>query len=234
MSDTPLPQDDQLVTMVTVRDGNIFVASTTVLVSKPNSVAVEIDTSISEPPEFAQGQDVTLLYASGDRVMRLKSTVQEIVSSSRLTLRPAGSPKEGDRRDYRRADVTARLYVKALEGSDVAAARATQMNTDVSEEQFGSNNINLSGSGVQIESNIEFAPETLLDIRMHLPLPGNDLVQVLGRVVRSRPTDEAGNFSVAVRFAEIAEADQDRVVYTVFSRYFQSEGADEEMIDLTV
>ena len=119
MTDSPLPHDDQLVTMVTVRDGHIFVASSTVLVSKANSVALSIDTSIAAPPEFARGQDVTLLYASGDRVMRLKTTIQETIAEDRITLRPAGEPREGDRRDYRRADVRAGIYVTPS-GTDVS------------------------------------------------------------------------------------------------------------------
>jgi len=234
MTDSPLPHDDQLVTMVTVRDGHIFVASSTVLVSKSNSVALSIDTSIATPPEFSRGQDVTLLYASGDRVMRLKATIQETVAADRITLRPAGAPREGDRRDYRRADVRAGVYAVACDSSDLAEARAAQVGTDVDASQFAECDINLSGSGVQLPSTIDWASETLLDLRMKLPLPGDDVIRVLGRVVRTFPGDAEGHYTVAVRFAEIAESDQDRVVYTVFSRYFQSEGMDEDVMELTV
>ena len=60
---------------------------------------------------------------------------------------------------------------------------------------------------------------TLLDLRLGLPLPQGGPIQIIGRVVRA--FDEESGVRLAVRFAEISEADQDKVVYTVFSRCFE-------------
>ena len=47
----------------TVKDGNIHVTSARVLVSKPKSLGMRIDTRLSEPEPFERGQPLTLLYA---------------------------------------------------------------------------------------------------------------------------------------------------------------------------
>lgn len=222
MASKPLPSEDQLVTMVYVREGNIYVTSARVLVCKDKSLALQVDTSLAEPPEFGRAQPLTLLYVRGDRVLRLKAVVRETIDAERLTIEPVGDVKEGDRRDFRRADVTASVYVGVAEGTDIDAARARQLETDIDEQDFGERTLNLSGSGVQFASDIVYDSGTLLDIRLLLPLPTPARVSVIAEVVRM--LGEVGDQSVAARFAEVSEADQDLIVYTVFSRYFEDEG----------
>ncbi len=226
MPDKPLPSDDQLVTMVSVRDAEIYVTSARVLVSKPTAIGLRVDTSLSEPPQFERAQPLTLLYTRGDRVLRLKAVVREPIDTERLTVQPVGDVKEGDRRDFRRADVKARIYFETLDVADAEAARAAQQATEIDDDAFAEQTVNLSGSGVSA-----FAPEalevaTLLDLRIVLPLPTPQLVSVVAEVVRSIPGDDG--FTIAMRFAEISESDQDLVVYTVFSRYFEEEGMADE------
>ena len=229
MSDSALPHEDQLVTLVSVRDGDIYVTSANVLVQGERSLALDLDTSLADPPAFARDQGITLLYARGDRIMRLKTAVSETVTPSRITVHPIDEAKEGDRRDYRRADVKARVSWLACEGDDVGAERARQADRTVELEEYEEQNVNLSGSGIQITSPVAYEPGTLLDLRVVLPLPGAKPIVVLGEIVRPIPEPEGG-FRLAIRFAEIAEIDQDRVVYTVFSSYFQSHGLAEDLV----
>jgi c-di-GMP-binding flagellar brake protein YcgR len=219
MSEVALPHEDQQVTMVAVREGDIHVSSATVLVGSDRTIAVEVDTSLTDPPTFEMEQAVTLLYSQDDRVMRLKTIVSELVSDERVTLKPLESAKEGDRRDYRRADVDAQVYCEPLEGEDVGAARAVQAGHHVEEGEYGEQSINLSGSGVMLNVADTIAENTLLDLRLGLPMLQGGPIQIVGRVVRA--FDEATGVRLAIRFAEISESDQDKVVYTVFSRYFE-------------
>ena len=228
MSQPALPTEDQLVTMVSVRDGNIYVTSARVLVSKPKSLGLRIDTRLSEPAPFERSQPLTLLYAQDERVMRLKAIVSSPIDDERLTIQPVGDVKEGDRRDFRRADLAVDLYFKPVSHPSSDAARTAQLAHDVPAEDFSQQTINLSGSGIQLSSRTDWESGTLLDIRLVLPLPKQTPVCVVGEVVRMLDFEDDHGRRVAVRFAEISEPDQDLIVYTVFSRHFQDEGLSDE------
>lgn len=228
MSQPALPTEDQLVTMVSVRDGNIYVTSARVLVSKPQSLGLRIDTRLSETAPFERAQPLTLLYAQDERVMRLKAVVSSPIDEERLTIQPVGDIKEGDRRDFRRADLMVGLYVQPSDRKTSDEARAAQVATDVGADTFQQRSINLSGSGIQISSHVDWDSGTLLDIRLILPLPKQTPVCVIGEVVRMLDIEDENGRRVAVRFAELSEPDQDLIVYTVFSRHFQDEGLSEE------
>jgi c-di-GMP-binding flagellar brake protein YcgR len=219
MSEQTMPHGEQQVTMVSVREGDIHVSSAKVLVSGERSVAVEVDTTTTEPPLFELEQAVTLLYSADDRVMRLKTSISELVSEARVTLRPLANAKEGDRRDYRRADVAAQVFCEPLVGQDVGEARAAQSARHVEAAEYAEQSINLSGSGVMLDSETALEANTLLDLRLGLPMLQGGPIQIIGRVVRA--FDEPTGIRLAVRFAEISEADQDKVVYTVFSCCFE-------------
>jgi c-di-GMP-binding flagellar brake protein YcgR len=219
MSEQTMPHGDQQVTMVSVREGDIHVSSAKVLVSGERSVAVEVDTTTTDPPLFELDQAVTLLYSADDRVMRLKTSISELVSRARVTLRPLENAKEGDRRDYRRVDVEAQVFCEPLVGQDVGEARAAQSARHLEPSDYTEQSINLSGSGVMLNSDTALDANTLLDLRLGLPMLQGAPIQIIGRVVRA--FDEVAGIRLAVRFAEISEADQDKVVYTVFSCCFE-------------
>ncbi len=229
MAEHPLPSDNQLVTMVSVKDGNIQVTSARVLVSNPKSLGLRIDTRLSEPAPFERGQALTLLYALDERVMRVKAVVSSPIDAERLTIQPVGDVKEGDRRDFRRADIAVDIAFSKVSQANAEDARSAQVSTTLGAEGFGQQVINLSGSGVQLSSKVDFEPGTLLDIRMILPLQQETTVCVIGEVVRMLDMHDEHGRRVAVRFAEISESDQDLIVYTVFSRHFRDEGFSEEL-----
>ena len=228
MSEHPLPSEEQLVTMVSVRDGNINVTSARVVVSKPKSLGLRIDTRLSEPAPFERGQALTLLYALDERVMRVKAVVSSPIDDERLTIQPVGDVKEGDRRDFRRADLKVGIYVLPVDHPSPEAARTAQLATEIPSESFPQQTINLSGSGIQVSSKTDWESGTLLDIRMVLPLQQQTTVCVIGEVVRMLDMEDEDGRRCAVRFAEISEPEQDLIVYTVFSRHFRDEGLSEE------
>ncbi|MDP6944862.1 MAG: PilZ domain-containing protein, partial [Myxococcota bacterium] len=182
MSEHQLPTEDQLVTMVSVRDGNIHVTSARVMVSKPKSLGLRVDTSLSEVAPFERAQPLTLLYASNDRVMRLKAVVRSPIDDERLTVQPVGDVKEGDRRDFRRANILVGTYARPTSAQTAAEARAEQLDLVAADDQYFEQMINLSGSGIQISSKVDWASGTLLDIRLRLPLPKPSPVCVIGEV----------------------------------------------------
>jgi c-di-GMP-binding flagellar brake protein YcgR len=219
MSEQEKPHEDQQITLVSVRDGDISVSSATVVPGPDRMVTVEVDKSSQDSLSLEIDQPVTLLYSSDERVMRLKASVSEIQSPSQIIFTPLENAKEGDRRDYRRADVDAKVFCEPLDGEDVGVARAAQAARQVRDEEYGEQSINLSGSGITIDAPEPLAANTLLDLRLGLPLLPDGPIQVIGRVVRA--FDEVAGVRLAVRFAEISEADQDKVVYAVFSRCFE-------------
>lgn len=222
----PMPSEDQQVTIVSVRDGHISVLPAKVLVVRPHKVALSLDAPSAEAHRWQDGQALTLLFTHGEHIMRLRAELRERVADDRVMVEPIGEAKEGDRRDFRRADVDARIRVKKCSSRDTAVAREEQLATPVAEEgpDYESQIVNLSGSGVSFESIEPFGTEDLLDIRIALELKPRRVVSMIGRIVRIINSPDAARPIVAVRFAELSEADQDTIIYSVFAAHFATVG----------
>lgn len=229
MSENTLPAEESMITIVSVLEGTISVASARVTVSKEDAIAVKVDSAVSTPPTYQPAQSLTLLYSRGERVWRLKAVVSSILDNERLTIRPIGKSKEGDRRDFRRADLPARVYVQPSGSADTGEARRLQLSNEADDALYVDQSINLSGSGVQVSVQQDYDSGTLLDMRLVLPLATPTTVCVVGQVVRMLDVRTEEGRRMAVRFLEIAEPDQDLIVYTVFSRYFSDQGMDDEL-----
>ncbi len=229
LNQKPLPAEDQNITLIAVREGNISVTSAKVLVVKPSAIALEVNTNVSEPPDWEDAQPVTLIYTHEDRVMRLRASVDERVSETRLLVKPIGDAMEGDRRDFRRADVAAKVYVERIAGT-MADAREAQAVAITDSARFDDQTVNLSGSGVSFLSGLPFEAGDIVDVRLILSAPTTAHVSIIGRVVRVFDGDPLKK--IAVRFAELSEAHQDILVYTVFSSHFESEGLADAFEDL--
>lgn len=229
----PLPQEDQQVTLISVRDGNISVTSARALVVKARKIALKIDTALSEPPAWSDEQSLTMIYTHGERVMRLRGVLREQVDTDRITVEPVGEVKEGDRRDYRRADVDARVYARSAGTQSPTEARSAQVGHQVAptSSAFVQQVVNISGSGLGFTSQEVFSAGELVDIRLVLDQPAAALVTIVGQVVRAVPGEGGAPGSYAVRFAELSEADQDIIVYTVFSNHFAAEGLSDALDD---
>jgi len=226
MNDNPLPQEDQQVTLISVREGNISVTSARTLVVKPHKIALELDSALSELPSWSIDQALTMIYTHGDRVMRLRATVREQIDQERVTVEPVGEVKEGDRRDFRRADVDARVYSKRSPTTSPSEARTLQLAESVplSSGAFRRQVINISGSGLSFTSPEVYAMGELVDVRLVLDRPTNAMVTMIGHLVRAVPGEGGELGTYAIRFAELSESDQDLIVYTVFSNHFAAEG----------
>lgn len=220
-----LPEEDQQVTIVSVRDGHISVLPARVLVTRPHKIALSLDAPSAEAQRWTDGQSLTLLYTQGEHIMRLRAELRERVADDRVTVEPIGDAKEGDRRDFRRADVDARIRARRCSTLDTAIAREQQLATPVPDDSpdFESQNVNLSGSGVSFETREELAVDDIVDMRLSLDLRPRRVVALIARVVRSVKIDNLRS-TVAVRFAELSEADQDAVIYSVFAAHFANVG----------
>jgi len=223
-----LPEEDQQVTIVSVRDGHISVLPARVLVTRPHKIALSLDAPSAEAQRWTDGQSLTLLYTIGEHIMRLRAELRERVADDRVTVEPIGDAKEGDRRDFRRADVDARIRVRKCPTSDTANAREQQLATPIPEDspEFELQNVNLSGSGVSFEARADLALDDLVDIRLVLDMRPRRIVSVIGRIVRHVKPDGARPV-MAARFAELSEADQDAVIYSVFAAHFANVGLSE-------
>ncbi len=77
--------------------------------------------------------------------------------------------------------------------------------------------INISGGGALIYSDIEFAPGTLLDLKITF-IPEHVAIRSVSRVIKAftnSPDDRHGNWKIALEFAHMHDEDQDRVVRKV-------------------
>jgi len=221
----PLPGEDQQVTIVSVRDGHISVLPARVLVTRPHKIALSLDAPSAEAQRWTDGQALTLLYTHGEHIMRLRAELRERVADDRVTVEPIGEAKEGDRRDFRRADVDARIRIKKCDTRDTAIAREQQLATVIADDspEYERQVVNLSGSGVSFNGSNAFAMEDLVDVRISLEMKPRRTVSMIGRVVRII-NPELERPIVALRFAELSEADQDAVIYSVFAAHFATVG----------
>jgi len=223
-----LPEEDQQVTLVSVRDGQISVLPARVLVTRPHKIALSLEGPSSEVQRWSDGQSLTLLYTQGEHIMRLRAELRERVSEDRVTVEPIGEAKEGDRRDFRRADVHVRIRVRRCDSTDTALARDKQLATPIGEDspELELQNVNLSGSGVSFESTESLPLGDLVDIRLVLDVRPRRVVSIIGRIVRHVRPDLPRPI-IAARFAELSEADQDAVIYSVFAAHFATVGLTE-------
>jgi len=224
----PLPDEDQQITIVSVRDGHISVLPARVLVTRPHKIALSLDSATAEARRWSDGQTLTLLYTQGERIMRLKAELRERVAEDRVTVEPIGEAKEGDRRDFRRADVDLRILVRKCDTTDTALERERQLASVTAEgsPELESQRVNLSGSGVSFEANEPLALGDLVDIRLVLETRPRRVVAIIARIVRHVRTDGPRPI-IAARFAELSEADQDAVIYSVFAAHFANVGLTE-------
>src|SRR5262245_18303942 len=224
----PLPEEDQQVTIVSVREGNISVLPARVLITRPHKIALSLEGPSVEAQRWSDGQSLTLLYTQGEHIMRLRAELRERIAEDRITVEPIGEAKEGDRRDFRRADLEARIRVRRCDTKDPASAREQQLATPVADDspELELQTVNLSGSGVSFEANERFELDDLVDIRLVLELRPWLVVAIIGRIVRHLRPDAPCPI-IAARFAELSEVDQDAVIYSVFAAHFANVGLSE-------
>jgi len=81
------------------------------------------------------------------------------------------------------------------------------------------NSLDLSGGGIRLLSHKPFLENTILLLKITLPLKtGREFFEVRGRVARSWPDEDLGLFQVAVQFIEISRTLQDRIVRFIFMK----------------
>ncbi len=214
------PLEDQMVTAVTVKKGDAHVLSGITLLAKQRGIIVRFEPHEADHiPD--KGQTVTLLYAGGERVLRLRTVVAEIIEGLKLLLEPVAEVTEGERREFLRAEATVQLYCDVVSEEYELPGSAPDEGAQGWVEQI----VDLSGSGVKfLWSGLCKKGDTLF-IRMVLPSPNNPTVNTLGHVVRAKHHAETGRLDVAVHFDRVEERDRDLMINCVFRKYYEQLGS---------
>jgi len=208
-----------MVTAVTVKNGDAHVLAATTLLSKQRGIVIRLEGhDAAHMP--AKGQTVTLLYAGGERVLRLRTVVQETIEELKLLLEPIEEVTEGERREFLRAEAEVQVYADVVApGYDLPGSAPDPGGSGWSEET-----VDLSGSGVKFLWDGECKKGDNLFVRMILPSPGGPVVNALGDVVRARP-HESKRLEVSVHFTQVEEIDRDLMINCVFRKYYQQLGS---------
>lgn len=216
------PVEDQMVTAVAVKDGNPHVLAGTTVVSKPRGIVIRFEPHDSEHVP-SRGQTVTLLYGGGERVLRLRTVVAEIIGGLKLLLEPVAEVTEGERREFLRAQAEVKLYARVvgpdfrLPGEDESALEPDPGFEDLV--------VDLSGSGVKFLWDKLCRSGDLMLIRLVLPTPEDQIVNAVAEVVRAVRDADSGKMDVAVHFSSVSEHDRDRMINYVFRRYYEQLGS---------
>ena len=212
MSSDQFPKEDEMVTAITVRDGNARVLAGTIVVAKPRGIVVTFETPMPE-----RGQVLTLLYGSGERVLRLRTRVVEVIGDVKVLVEPEGGVTEGERREFLRASRDLPALVKPSN----ASAKLPSSPPLSESKSWPVQSLDLSGSGVSF-TNSELADKgEFFEIHAVLDEPEPRMFSAIGEVVRCLPS-EGDTHSVAIHFTTISEDDRDAVINYVFRRYYAS------------
>lgn len=207
-----------MVTAVTVREGDVRVLAGTVIVSNPRKLVVRFEATDGLP---SRGQTVTLLYGGGERVLRLRTVVAEVIDQSQALLEPVSPVTEGERREFLRAEAVVRLRAETVGPDYVLPGEPAPPTGPGWENQT----VDLSGSGVKFLWDSLCKKGDLMLVQIVLPAPGDPTVRALGEVIRAQRDAESGKLDVAVHFSTVAESDRDRLVDYVFRRYYEQLGS---------
>ncbi len=222
----PLPSDDQMVTAVVVHDGNVKVIAGRVLVAKRRGVVVNFDLDgepggkTSAPAE--RGQTVTLLYGGGERVLRVRTVVAELIDGRKLLLEPTGPVTEGERREFLRAELQLRISAAQLRDGAVPATVSAGLAQRVGERPLQT--VDLSGSGAKFIWDGPIDRNSQVALAIALPSPVGAVVTGVADVVRAEPL-EGGHVDLAVHFVDLGEAARDDLINAVFHKYYEALGA---------
>lgn len=213
------PAEDQMVTTVTVRDGNAHVLKGTTVLAKARGVVVRFDGSEAENMP-TKGQTVTLLYSGGARVMRLKCAVTEVIDGLKLLLEPLGAATEGERREFLRTAADVKLYAEVV-GPEYRLPGETE---PFEVPGWIDLELDLSGSGIKFLWDSLCQGGDLMFVRMVLPTPQAPVVNGIGEVVRAKHDAASGKLDVALHFTSMSETDRDLIINYVFRKYYEALG----------
>ncbi len=218
-----LPNEDQGITAVTVREGRASVLSGRILVAKDRGIVARFDADGGGVPE--RGQIVTLLYAGAERILRLRTRVSEIIDGDgpkgadkfKLLLEPEGVVTEGERREFLRSETPVDIRAERV-GADATDVVGRTVSTPW-ERQVA----DLSGSGVSFLSDIPADRGDLLFVQLVLATTASPVVNCIAEVIRAQP--EEGRIRLAVHYRTVDERDRDVLINHVFRRHYEQLGS---------
>jgi hypothetical protein len=220
MNDLPYPATDQLITGIAIADGNVSVLTGKILVARPHGLAVEFEHD-PEGSSPSRGHKITLMYPWEDYILRLRTSVEDVVDVNRYLLTPVAEVSKGERREFLRADVSVRLFVDQVD--DPAAAVSSTYSADET-RHWPEQVVDLSGGGIRFTTDVTCKKGDQLLIALALEETNDTTLVAAGNVVRAKPTDAPGILDVALAFPALDESTRDLLVNQVFRRYYQDLG----------
>ena len=220
MSTLPYPAVEQLVTGIAVANGDVSVLTGNVLVSRKQSVAIEFDVEhLGEP--LGRGHAITLMYSSDQMILRLRTQIEEALGDGRFLLKPVTDVSEGERREFLRANVEARVSVETHDGHGDLDGMTTH---DV--ESFGGplTSVDLSGSGIRMDCDVVAKKGDVLTVRLAIQDRPKTVLTLPGKVVRCKPSSDGALSNVAIHFLPLGEETQDQLINGVFRWYYEQIG----------
>ena len=211
-----------MLTAVTVQQANVRVLAGTTVAASERCIAVRFeDGDVAAIP--VKGEQLTLLYGGGARVLRLRACVTDIIGEQKALLEPQGPVTEGERREFLRAAATVRLWAEVVP-EDTEIEEPGPSNADA--QKWSETTVDLSGSGVKFtHPTVRVKKNEHLLIHMGLGNPVTSVVSAIGAVVRARPSKSSeGQLDIALHFTTVPELSRDRMINCVFRMYYKQLG----------
>jgi len=195
--------------VVVLSTGETTILGGRVLLDRGRGLVVETNANASA--RIRRGTRVILIYSAGDGVFTLRAAVTEALSPNRFYVMPASGPREMEKREYIRAEVTApaALDVRGSQPGPLAPAR-----------------VELSASGFRWFGAADVAAGDRVTLRVEVPGEEGRLLVLPADAVRV--DRRAGSAEVAGRFVDVAPQDRDAVLRVVFQRRYAELGLQDE------
>ena len=208
----------QLVTAISVRDGEVHVLRGHVVRADADVVTLQLDDAAVADTTLRTGARLTLNYLVEAHGWRVRARVDAVRPGGAVDVGLLERPTRGENRDFIRAELTLPTFVERLGTTDLPEAQGLQLRhrTAPPDPGWTERTIDLSAGGVRFLWDRLARKGDLLDVRFVLP-GGEEPVEVIGRVVRVRARD-AGQ-EIALRFEGVDERVQDALFEAVSSIY---------------
>lgn len=215
-----LPQVDQSLSVIIVRDSEIQVKTGVVVSSTHQQVAIKLYDPIEAPIKNVTGKLVTLIYGAHEQIYRLKSRIAEVTSAQEITVEVVGEAKKRERREFLRveAKLPTKLYPLVATDDETAIAEAEKL--DANSAPFEERNVNLSGSGIRFFAPDGEAHSEYYLVQLVLPFRPDLPVSTVGRVARIDQLPD-GSTAVAIHFVNVPVSAQDMIINFVFKRQYE-------------
>jgi c-di-GMP-binding flagellar brake protein YcgR len=173
---------------------------------EPDSIILYTPLRLTGVVPVAVGEKATVVYSNILAQYSFDAQVLESDITAQVPLIRISKP-EVVKKIQRRRYVRIRMSVPVI---------FNLVNKDDGEKQYCADTLDISGSGIKLNSPVPLSSSEIIKIR--LDLPSREPVYAYGRVIRSDIDKTKGFYITCIDFIDISETERDKIIAYVFDK----------------